>query len=39
MDESGRIIERKKIPTQVKDLTRFFSKYKESRPVVEACPV
>ena len=39
MNTEGRIIERKKIKTDVSELKAFFSKYKRSRAVVEACPV
>lgn len=39
MNTEGRIIERKKIDTDVSELKTFFSKYKRSRVVVEACPV
>ena len=39
MNTEGRIIERKKIETDVTELKTFFSKYKRSRAVVEACPV
>jgi transposase len=39
MNTEGRIIERKKIETDVTELKTFLSKYKKSRAVVEACPV
>lgn len=39
MDDDGRIIERKKIRTDMTELSEFFSRYKKSRAVVEACPV
>jgi transposase len=39
MDDGGRIVERKKIPTGVPELKEFFSRYRKGRAVVEACPV
>jgi len=39
MDDDGRTIERKKIPTDMTELKKFFSRYRKSRAVVEACPV
>ena len=39
MNDDGRILERKKITTELPELKEFFSRYRDGRAVVEACPV
>ena len=39
MDDDGRVVERRKVATDLHELRDFFSRYREGRAVVEACPV